>query len=334
MYLFSYSSFRLLTVVAFAAVALPVIHAEEAAEAKAKVTNLKGVVKFPENIDEVINVEGLKLTKAVAVLKGRVNLVGHIYPDNWTKMTVDERKTWYQVYKKSDAYVEHQKKMAAANAARFTVSTPIAADGSFSFSGLKPSWYELQVMIVNDQEKDEPTYEIARAHILKQFFIRRVDQDHDLGTMTFKLKNVLALGETAPDFTAVNYDGSDFKLSDYRGKYVLFDFWATWCAPCIAEIPNLVDADRTYGGERFEVIGLSVDDKIDEPRAFLKKRKLDYKQGYLSPDRYEKVANMYGITSIPSIWLIGPDGKIIAKNLHGDTLKKAVKKALTPAAEE
>ena len=137
---------------------------------------------------------------------------------------------------------------------------------------------------------------------------------------------MLTPGEIAPDFTAAKYDGGDFKLSDYRGKYVLFDFWATWCAPCIAEIPNLANADKTYGGEGFEVIGLSVDDKIDKPKAFLKKRKLDYTQGYLSPERYEEVANMYGITSIPSIWLIGPDGKIIAKDLHGDALKEAVKK--------
>lgn len=317
---------------AFATVTFPSICAEEAKNRK--VTNLKGSVQLPKKVNEAIHMDGLTLSKAVATLKGRYNSPRLPYPDNWSKMTPNERRVWLKEFKKSDAYKEHEKKVAAAQAARFSVSCPIAADGSFLFKSLKPDWYELTVAIMHDKAEGESDYSLARAHILKQFFIKKTDKDHDLGTMTFKLKNVLMPGDIAPDFTITNYDGEEFKLSDYRGKYVLLDFWATWCAPCIAEIPNLVEAHKTYGGDRLKVIGLSVDEKIDQPRAFLKKRKLEYTQGYLPPSNYSYVSEAYGIRSIPSIWLIGPEGKIIARSLHGDLLKEAVKKALGLASQK
>ena len=181
----------------------------------------------------------------------------------------------------------------------------------------------------------EPNYEHARAHALRQFFIKRIDQDHDLGNVVLKVKNVLLPGDLAPDFTIRKYGGGEFKLSDFRGEYLLMDFWATWCIPCIAEIPNLEAAHEKHQGDHFKVLGLSVDEKIDAPKKFLNRKASAYLQGYIGGnDHYEKIRQAYGITSIPAIWLIGPDGKIIARDLRGKRLTETVEKVLNEQVAE
>jgi len=139
-------------------------------------------------------------------------------------------------------------------------------------------------------------------------------------------------GDTAPDWTATGYDGTEFKLSDYRGQYVLFDFWATWCGPCKAEFPNLKAVYEDFGGERFEMIGLSIDKTIDLPKEYHEKNPSTYTQGFVEPEPYQQVRNDYGIRSIPSIWLIGPDGKIVGRDLRGKALREAVRTALVSQA--
>ena len=69
----------------------------------------------------------------------------------------------------------------------------------------------------------------------------------------------LSVGKVAPDFTLPDTDGVDFSLSDLKGKYVLLDFWAAWCKPCRAENPNVLRMYNKYGGENFEILGVSLD---------------------------------------------------------------------------
>uniref|UniRef100_UPI0035656A69 TlpA family protein disulfide reductase n=1 Tax=Pontiella sp. TaxID=2837462 RepID=UPI0035656A69 len=105
-----------------------------------------------------------------------------------------------------------------------------------------------------------------------------------------------------------------------------------WCGPCKAEIPNLEAVSEAFGGDRFSVIGLSTDQTIDLPKAFLQEHPSAYLQGYMGTDaRYLKTRMDYGIQTIPSIWLVGPDGKIVARDLRGDAMREAVRKALEPA---
>lgn len=140
----------------------------------------------------------------------------------------------------------------------------------------------------------------------------------------------LAIGKEAPDFAQPDLDGKVVKLSDFRGQYVLLDFWASWCGPCRADNPNLVKAYNAYKDKNFTILALSLDNpgKREDWTKAIEKDGLPWHHiGDLTGWKNE-VAALYGIQAIPQNFLIDPQGNIIAKNLHGDSLSKLLEKLL------
>lgn len=329
------SMHRLFITVAFVAgiSAMP-MNAEPVADAAEATTSVIGRVVMADEMPEGINVEGLSMKDAIVLLQGRYSHPRMPYPTNWKDMTPDERSAWFSAFEKTEAYEDHTRRVEEAIASRPTYTAEIAEDGSFRFEGIKPSWYQLSVQIMHPGAGDKISYELARAHVSHGFIIKKTDVPTNLGTKTLKLKNVLMPGDTAPDWTAKAYDGSAIKLSDYRSRYVLVDFWATWCGPCKAEVPNLEAVYQKHGGEKFEIVGLSLDETIDLPKAYHEENPSPYAHAYLGNwGKTETTARDYGVMGIPSIWLIGPDGKIIARDLRGKSLREAVDAALASKAE-
>lgn len=131
-----------------------------------------------------------------------------------------------------------------------------------------------------------------------------------------------AMGAIAPDFTQNDPNGTPVKLSSFRGKYVLIDFWASWCGPCRAENPNVVKAYNKFKGKNFTIIGVSLD-KPDGKANWLQAIKADgLTWTQVSDLKFwsNEVALLYAVQSIPHNFLLDPGGKIIAKDLRGTDL--------------
>ncbi|HQH71450.1 MAG TPA: TlpA disulfide reductase family protein [bacterium] len=150
------------------------------------------------------------------------------------------------------------------------------------------------------------------------------------------------LGQEAPLFTATTLEGKKLDLQKLRGKLVLIDFWATWCPPCRAEVPHLLEVYEKYHKKGFEIVSVSVNDKEAKVKEFQKTHKMNWIH---IRDAESKIAEKYGVVSIPAPFLIDPEGKLIAKDadLRGPGLMNQVaehiksvpeiKEPETPASE-
>lgn len=140
-----------------------------------------------------------------------------------------------------------------------------------------------------------------------------------------------AIGNVAPEFVQNDTLGNPVALSSFRGKYVLVDFWASWCGPCRRENPMVVKAFQQFQAKGFTIVGVS----LDQPGAKEKWMDAIHKDAltwtHVSDLKYweNEVAKQYGIRAIPQNFLLDPSGKIIAKNLNGETLEKKLTELFT-----
>jgi peroxiredoxin len=138
-------------------------------------------------------------------------------------------------------------------------------------------------------------------------------------------------GIPAPDFEAQTLDGQPLKLSELKGKVVLLDFWATWCGPCVAELPAIKKIYDKYKDDGFTAVGISFDRDAATARRFVAERQLSWPQVWAEKGDKGPLANLYGVGGIPATFLIGADGKVIDRDVQGEALSKAVRRAVKKA---
>ena len=138
----------------------------------------------------------------------------------------------------------------------------------------------------------------------------------------------LNIGDMAPIFNAQTVFGDSLSLSDYRGKIVLLEFWATWCGPCLPEIPHLKSIQSEHSKNDLQIIGISLDNDAKKLKDFLNENDIKWPQIQQPKEWDDGITNLYNVSGIPRTYIIGRDMKIVAKDLRGEELQKEITKLL------
>ncbi len=136
------------------------------------------------------------------------------------------------------------------------------------------------------------------------------------------------INQTAPEISLPGVNDSPISLSSFKGKVVLIDFWASWCGPCRATIPSVIQLYDKYKGNGFEVLGVSIDSKKKDWIKAIEQDKIKYPQVNDKAGWYSKTAEAYGVNAIPNTFLLDKTGKIVAVDLEGEQLENKVKELL------
>lgn len=186
-----------------------------------------------------------------------------------------------------------------------------------------PDSYAVALIIDKFVAKQQELTEVEKMYDGLSPRIKNAYLGQKLKTTIDNLKKT-AVGSVAPDFTLQTPDGKNVSLSDYRGKYVLLDFWASWCGPCLREVPNVKKVYDRYHPEGFEILSVSLDDKKENWVNAIDKHELYW--GHVSSLKGWQcpVVKLYSISGVPAMFLLDREGKIIASGLRGEELGEKV----------
>ncbi len=189
----------------------------------------------------------------------------------------------------------------------------------------------LYLQVLDNEEKGVPMLKQLKESFPDTKQAKSVDQvlaSIESQAASKKIQRSLVEGAKFPDFDEKDLNGKPLSVAQFKGKVVLIDFWATWCGPCIAELPNVKKAYEQHHSKGFEIIGISLDSDKAKLTSFIEKEHMTWPQYFDGLGWKSKLGQKYGVNSIPATYLLDKEGKIVAKGLRGDALEKEVAKLL------
>jgi peroxiredoxin len=222
-----------------------------------------------------------------------------------------------EAQRKEPAFLEHMKQ-------EFKATNKAMHQQQAAFVKANPaSWVSLDALQTM-QFMQEPQYAIeGRLYEALSPELKASRPGKFYGEMVQGLKNV-TIGAVAPAFTQPTPEGKSVALAEYRGRYVLVDFWASWCKPCREENPTVLKAYNTFKSRNFEVLSVSIDNNREKWLKAIAEDRLPWTQISDLQGVGGQTPRLYGVRSISQNFLLDPQGKILAVNLHGAELEAAL----------
>ncbi len=221
--------------------------------------------------------------------------------------------------------------LAASGRYREALETALEQD---KLEGKKSSWKCLDIagayLALKEPDKALDWLEEAanRGFTDYQFFAHSsydaVRDTERFQALVRRMQGFHGIDEPAKDFTLKMLSGDTFTLSSQKGRVVLIDFWATWCAPCLEEMPRIKRIYATYRDKGFEIIGISLDRRRKDVIKYVQDKKLGWKVSCSGALWGDPTARLYGVKKIPSTWLVDKEGILREINLSGEALEKAI----------